>query len=362
MTTRYALDRARYGANVRFNSGGRPVRDAAEFKESDHPRAENGQFGSGGGGASKTEKPAKKSEAGAAQPAAQKTETATAAATAAKPSLSSTPGPGASSNSAPSYKAPTKTADQIIAAIPGAKEAVDNVRKKINAGASTNSLVSEGGHMLPNGKYTPERQKVHKEIIRKQFSKENIEKYTPKDGEKATLTVLGGRGGSGKSWFTKPGGIIDTNKHMTLDSDSIKEALPEYQGWNAALLHEEASHVLKIMDRIAAKKGMNVVLDGTLKSIDSIESRIAEYKKNEGAGYEMVGRYMHTNPETAAERAFGRWSKGGTFSGRFVPPEVILGNTKNEQNFDKLSSHFKEWSVYDNNGDKPKLMSESKGK
>lgn len=33
-------------------NGGRPVRDSGSWNEGDHPRASNGQFGSGGGGSS----------------------------------------------------------------------------------------------------------------------------------------------------------------------------------------------------------------------------------------------------------------------------------------------------------------------
>jgi predicted ABC-type ATPase len=325
MTTRFQLDKSR--GLTRFNTGGRPVRDDAQWEESKHPRAKNGEFGSGGGGA-------------------------------AAPKSESISGAGVQSYAAKIYSAPTKTADQIINAIPGAKEAVDKVRQKIATGVTTNSLVKDGGFMQENGSYTPERQAIHEKIVNDFINEESVKKYTPKDGEKPTLTILGGRGGSGKSWFTKPDGIIDTNTSLLLDSDKVKEALPEYEGWNAALLHEESSHIVGLIDRRAAKLGMNVILDGTLKSNDSIMNRVSTYQGS--ADYDLVGRYMYTSPETGATRAFGRFAKGGTFSGRYVPPEVILSNTKNEQNFDTLSPKFKEWSLYDNNGTEPKLVSEHK--
>jgi predicted ABC-type ATPase len=324
MTTRFALDKSR-GAG-RFNTGGRPARDA-QWEESKHPRAKNGEFGSGGGGA------APKSE-------------------------STSSGAGVKSNASAIYSAPTKSADQIINAIPGAMAAVEKVRQKLGAGVTTNSLVKDGGFMQENGSYTPERQAIHKKIIDSFINAESIKKYTPQNGEKPTLTILGGRGGSGKSWFTKPNGIIDTNKSLLLDSDKIKEALPGYEGWNAAHLHEESSHIAGLIDRRAAKLGMNVILDGTLKSTDSIMNRVATFQGSHD--YDLVGRYMYTSPETAASRAFSRFAKDGKFNGRFVPPEVILSNTKNEQNFDMLSPKFKEWSLYDNNGTEPKLVSEHK--
>jgi predicted ABC-type ATPase len=370
LTTRFALDRAR--GFTKFNSGGARARDAAEFKEADHPRAKNGQFGSGGTSAA----PESKSETPAAAPPSQKTPVAKAAAPAPAPASAaaasspesghaSTTGPtvnvSAQSQAAKAYKAPTKTADEIIASIPGAKEAVDKVRAKIAAGVTTNSLVKDGGHMQENGQYTPERQAIHRQIVNDLINADVIRKYTPKDGENPTLTILGGRGGSGKSWFTKPGGIIDTDKSFVIDSDVVKSKLPEYEGWNAALLHEESSHIVSMIDKRASKAGMNVTLDGTLKSA-AILDRVNEYHDQapEGMKYDMVGRYMYASPQVAAERAFNRFAKGGKFNGRFVPPEVVLGNTKNEQNFDKLSQSFKEWSIYNNDGDSPKLLEEHK--
>lgn len=353
MTTRFALDRAR--GLTKFNSGGSAAaRDA--WEENKHPRGQPGnagQFGSGGGGASSAPAPAP----AAAPPSAKAPVAAVAAATAAEPSNHGS-GAGVQSNASKVYSAPTKTADEIINAIPGAMEAVNSVRQKLGQGVTTNSLVKDGGFMQENGQYTPEREAIHREIVKKFLNQESVEKYTPKNGEKPTLTILGGRGGSGKSWFTKPNGIIDTNKSLLLDSDAVKEALPEYKGWNAALLHEESSHIVGLIDKGAAKLGMNVILDGTLKSNDSIMNRVSTYQ---GAhDYDLVGRYMYASPETAATRAFSRFAKDGKFNGRFVPPEVILSNTKNEQNFDALSPKFKEWSIYDNNGTAPKLVSEHK--
>jgi predicted ABC-type ATPase len=168
------------------------------------------------------------------------------------------------------------------------------------------------------------------------------------------VTVVGGRGGSGKGWLTRPGGPIDASKSMVLDTDAIKAMLPEYQGWNAAQLHEESSDIADRIDRAAAEHGLNVTLDGTMKSA-SIEKRIGIYKKA-NPDLQLHGHYMYASPETAATRAMGRYAKGGTFSGRFVPPEVILGNTENEKNFDRLSKGMKKWSVYDNSGKAPRLV------
>ena len=105
---------------------------------------------------------------------------------------------------------------------------------------ATNKLVSEGGYKQEDGNYTPERQKVHQKIIDEYINEANVKKYSPAPGEKSLLTVLGGRGGSGKSWLTGKDGPIDASKSMVIDTDEVKSKLPEYEGWNAAQLHEES--------------------------------------------------------------------------------------------------------------------------
>ena len=265
------------------------------------------------------------------------------------------------SHAARLYEPTTKTADEIIDAIPGARAAVDKVRKKLDEGIATDRLVKDGGFKRENGTYTPERSALHEEIIQRFVNPETVEQYTPSGNQNPLLTVLGGRGGSGKSWLTGKSGPIDTNTSLVIDSDEVKGMLPEYEGWNAGLLHEELSDIVAMIDRRAAAMGMNVVLDGTLKST-SILDRIAVYQAPEGTEYDVDGYYMYASPETAATRAFNRWAKGGRFDGRFVPPEVVLGNTKNEANFDKLSESFRNWGVYNNDADQgdPILVEKSR--
>jgi len=68
---------------------------------------------------------------------------------------------------------------------------------------------------------------------------------------------------------------------------------------------------------------------------------------------------MCASPEEATGRALGRFVRGGE-KGRYVPPAVILGNTQNERNFDKMEAGFSHWRIYDNNvkGRSPRLVSQ----
>jgi predicted ABC-type ATPase len=264
------------------------------------------------------------------------------------------------SSAAKLYKAPTKTPEEIAASVPGGVAAVEKTKVRLGALSMTDNPPEQGGFKQANGTYLPERAVVHERIVQEYINPETVAKYTPKPGESPLLTILGGRGGSGKSWLTSKDGPIDTSTSLVLDADEIKSKLPGYEGWNAALYHEESSDIVAMIDQRAAQIGMNVVLDGTLKS-ENIQKRIDVYQAPPSHDYEMEGYYMYASPETAATRAMQRFAtQKGDFSGRFVPAEVILGNVNNEKNFDKMSEGFRKWAVYDNDADErgkpPKLV------
>jgi predicted ABC-type ATPase len=211
-------------------------------------------------------------------------------------------------------------------------------------------------YKLPNGHWAPDRLPVHRAILAKLLPLDRIAAATPPPGEKPTLYVLGGRGGSGKGWFTRPGGSVDISKAVYINNDDVKESLPEYRGWNAGHLHEEASEIGEAMEAYARDNKLNVVVDATLKSEGSLAKRIAAYK---AAGYRISGHYMYASPATAAERALQRFVSGNAKNGkgRFVPPEYSLNSTTNEHTFDSHRKDMDYWEVYDNSGDAPKLHS-----
>lgn len=251
--------------------------------------------------------------------------------------------------------ASAKSAADIIAGYAGGAEAIAAADARVNSVPSTDKTVAEGGFKNADGTWTAERAALHTQIVDKVLSDQAVAAATPAAGEPPTLTVLGGRGGSGKSFLTGPNGPVNPANAILLDADAIKGMLPEYAGWNAGQLHEESSAILDMIDRQAVGLGVNIIHDATMKSEGTISQRMALY---ENAGYKVEGHYMFASPEVAATRAMGRFAKGGTFTGRYVPISVILGNTKNEANFDKMSPRFSAWSIWDNNaaGGSPKLV------
>ena len=202
--------------------------------------------------------------------------------------------------------------------------------------------------------YTPERMKLHTEIIERMFSPDKINSALPEAGKSPTFTMLGGRGGSGKSWFN--GKVYDPEKNVVLDSDEIKKQLPEYKGWNAFEVHEESSDILEKAAAMAKAYGLNIVIDATMKTTGSAVARVIDFKK---AGYKIEAHYMHAPRQVSAQRAVKRFT-GPT--GRYVPVAVVLSNISNEKTFDAVKQYAATWSFRDSSGPPPpKLVSKKNG-
>ena len=239
---------------------------------------------------------------------------------------------------------PPDTAEKIAAT----KERLASIEQTI----ANHRVSGEGADAV----YDDERMAIHKKIIGHFFGDGKADAARPAEGEQPTFTMLGGRGGSGKSWFK--GKVYDPGKCIVLDADEIKGMLPEYEGWNAAEVHEESSDILEKMLVKCREQGLNVVLDATMKTAKSAVAKAHVFK---GAGYRFEAHYMHLPRQEAAKRAVSRFL-GKTQ--RFVPPEVVLSNTTNEASFDQVKGLADAWSFRDNNvneGDEPVLISQHGG-
>ncbi len=257
------------------------------------------------------------------------------------------------------YDDPEATAESIVGGFGGdAAERIEKARQRLAGVTQTIDEHSKGGV------WNADRAAFHRKLIfdgteingKKVpglLAPDRVKAATPPNGERPTFIALGGRGGSGKSALN--GLVYEESRAVVLDADHIKGMLPEYAGWNAHQVHEESSHVLESVLAMAKILGVNVVLDATMKTGKSIESKVDEFKD---AGFRTEAHYMHLPRQEAAKRAISRFLGGGE-RGRFVPPEVVLGNTKNEENFDRIKSKVDAWSFHDNSGEKgsgPKLI------
>lgn len=238
---------------------------------------------------------------------------------------------------------PKTTPDAVIDQFdPEVRGLIKEAETRLATATPTDAPVEQGGHKMPNGQYTAEREALHNKIIAGILSPEAIKRAKPPSGEKPTFVILGGRGGSGKSQLTREGGPVDAKKFIVFDNDKIKEQIPEYKGWNAAMVHEEATHVFERAEALAREKGLNVVHDATMKTM---KNSVAFAKAYKDAGYRVEGYYMFLPPHEAAKRAVERFVRAG----RYVPPSYVLGSRSNEETFDALKPQFDKWGLYDNN-------------
>jgi len=258
-----------------------------------------------------------------------------------------------------------KVDDVVLAALDGDaatlkqyNDAIAQVSADVKAGKCTDVLNSRNGD--GTGGYTKDRLKLHHQILEHFFKKEAD--YKP-DTPPPSFIVLGGRGGSGKSNFDsrndpKDGpkfGVYDGSKALLIDPDAIKEMLPGYDPQKAYLFHEESGAIADKLHKMARDKGLNVVMDITLKSFHG--SIVEKFKK---AGYHTEAHFMHKQPEFALRGAVRRWNHKVLIKnpltgeakefpkGRLVPPSVIESNTNNEHNFDRMARMTDNWSVVSN--------------
>lgn len=235
----------------------------------------------------------------------------------------------------------TPTLDEFYASLPS--ETVTKLKEtsaRVRNGTSTDARVDEGGHREADGRYTAERRRLHDKIVDEVLSPAAIKRAKPKEGEAPTFTILGGRAGSGKSWLMRgEEAPVDTKTALVIDNDEIKAMIPEYEGWNAALVHEEASDIAERVIDTARQLGLNMVLDGTMRSYGSAKERVDRFRDS---GYGVRGYYMFASPEVAARQAVERFAHRG----RLVEPAYVLGSTSNEASFDALRDDFDDWGVY----------------
>jgi predicted ABC-type ATPase len=200
------------------------------------------------------------------------------------------------------------------------------------------------------GNWLPERVKLHNKIIDDVLNEDVIARATALEGEAPVMTILGGRGGSGKTFLTKgtdkkgKGAPVDLSNKVVLNSDEIKGLLPEYEGWNAGQVHVEGSYLLKRIEKIARQRRINVVLDTTMGGIDKATRTVGAYTE---AGYTVEGYYMHLPRQEAAFRSVFRAIEKGEEL-RYVPIDIILQNLDNEDAFDALKHLFTRWGLWDN--------------
>jgi len=213
------------------------------------------------------------------------------------------------------------------AVVKGNKEIAKNKKdvKEIKKHLEIKKSSKDKHYNEETGKYSPERIKLHKEFINKVDNKNAI----PIKGEKPKVIFIGGLTASGKSSAiaklidrdkSKPE-HISYNKFVYLNSDTFKEWLPEYKGYNANHVHNESNDILKEATTKYRNQKKQIIIDATLRRTEASKKSMEEFKK---AGYEVILYGTNIPGEKSIERATKRFKK----SKRYVPLELIKKNAE----------------------------------
>lgn len=228
---------------------------------------------------------------------------------------------------------------------------VNEARRKIKEGQTTQDMYKDP----ETGEYTPERQKLHEQIINQVMA--NVK---PQDGEPEFI-MTGGYPGAGKSSLFKAleeGGESFAN-YVHVDSDAIKGMLPEYEGWNAALTHQEASDIVDEVVSRAANQHLNLIYDATMKTAENTKAIVGAFEDH---GYHSRVMYVDVPIEEAMRRAMARFANHP--NGRFVDLNYIATHDhKNIHSLEVVKGVADEWEQWNNNvprGNSPILMAKGK--
>ena len=208
-------------------------------------------------------------------------------------------------------------------------------------------------------KFTEERQALHQEIIDHTLTEETKAKYN----ERPVAVLLIGPPGAGKSSAGNP--IINDLgvNFATVNNDEVKGALPEYKGWNAAMVHEESAKIVEdMMMPKAMKEQHHMIVDGVGNTAAKM-LKIAKELKDEN--YEIHLVHVTIPTEKTVNRAWDRFAKSAFRDshegpGRYVPVDYVAKNV--DQRPTETYKALKEsglvdtWSSYSNDvprGTKP---------
>ena len=212
------------------------------------------------------------------------------------------------------FNMPKFLKDQIIDK--NGKRKIDDKSIEMLTDYTNNVMPQTKDVYFKDGKYTKERQKLHKQIIN-EFKGDLV--CIQQDEPIAIL--MGGSPASGKSTFLrKYAPYLLDDEILRIDADETRSRLPEYDGWNASATHLETKDIVNTLlsDRtIGLPCEYDIIYDGTMNNTKAYLPLIKLLKK---LGYKIYVVYVDNVPKSVIEkRVKERYQK----SGRFVPLEVV---------------------------------------
>ncbi len=169
-----------------------------------------------------------------------------------------------------------------------------------------------------DGVWIPSRAKLHTQIV------DDLTAGVEAQQAKPVFHMMGGGPASGKSTTLDAGLVKLPKSHVLIDSDDIKDRLPEFRVMiangdtrAAAFLHEESSFLAKETMAAGRLNQMDTVLDGTGDGgFASLSKKVNQFR---AAGYQVSADYMTLPTDLAVKLATIRAKK----KGRKVPETLI---------------------------------------
>lgn len=254
----------------------------ADWREDDHKRSGNGQFGSGGGAAGTPSPAAPSTQPKAVNPGVQKVL---------------------------GDEGIAKLRAQIEDKSSTARDILDTLKPLDHASAAMTPTLAHNA--TPDRAFFDSRTYVHGMGIDATITHlENVAAdYAGPGGVQANkqARILLGPPAAGKS--TSAEEIARQGGYAIVDGDDAKKVIPEFDdGVGASAVHEESGAMSQIVLRNMLAKGDNVILPVVGASSRSIEDRIALLKE---AGYAVTVDLVDVSPDNAARRMAGRVMRTG---------------------------------------------------
>lgn len=260
----------------------------------------------------------------------------------------------------PSQQAKKLSEKELIGAVgtgPWSK-GVPELTARLRAGTVEDSET----HFRPKGKpYPPERVALHARIA-------NLMLQGAGSHAQPEALFLAGGPASGKSSLVNGGRARPRPDAVDVNPDIVRAMLPEYQALlaagdqaAAAKVHEEASHISKMVMNLAVLRRHHVTVDGTGNGKPG--AYVGKIEAARAAGLDVRVVYASIPTELAvtrskerAERQAARTGKAG----RQVPEGYLRSahQSVSRHYIDEVSQLGVPIEVYDNSGKKPKLVAQ----
>lgn len=210
---------------------------------------------------------------------------------------------------------------------PEMEVANDQFAKAFHGDENTYSEYSEEGE---DGEVRWDEERVreyHDPAVEKHLNEE----AATEEGEQPVGVVLLGPPGAGKGWWEEnmedgEYGEGFGREFTRINSDDTKPDVPEYDGSNAAYVHDEASHIAK--NRVqpeAIEQEHNLIYDSVATTPGSTMDIMDEMEEK---GYDVRAVYVDAPREKSVHRATTRFED----EGRFTPLEYVKDAREGSRN------------------------------